>query len=514
MSPPLRPIRFAELRTHHGAQTALPWWTALDGVVYDVGEFARTHPGGERVLREVAGKDGTKPFTAVHPRDLAAKMLPAAKVVGTLDASDAVDGDVASIAKHRSDDASAEIDASKQPPLDQMLNAFDFEAVARVSLPREAWGYYSSGGDDEITLRENHAAFQRVWVKPRVLVNVKHIDTTTEILPGTSVGRSTLPVYLSATAMGKLAHPEGEAGIVKAAHAANVVYMLPTLSSCTLDEMLAARAPNQVVFSQLYVNSDRDKTREYVQRLEKAGVRALFVTVDAPQLGRREKDMRNKFTAQKSFVQRNDDVKRDEGVTRAISSFIDPSLCWDDVAWLKSLSKLPLFLKGVQCAEDAVLALRAGCAGIVLSNHGGRQLDTSRSGLEILAEVMPALRAQPNYRKDKFHVYIDGGVRRGLDVVKAVAMGATAVGIGRPVLYSLAGYGPDGIVRLIRVLRDEMEMAMRLMGTPRIADLTDAHVITRDLPRHASPAPRDFLAEDTYEKLQTQAARVGFGSKL
>jgi len=500
----MRSVALPELRQHHGAQTALPWWTALDGVVYDVTGFAKRHPGGERVLRDVCGRDGTAAMVAVHPRDMAARVLSPAEVVGRLDATGITPEDVAKDPTAR---AAPEREEAR-PPLEQMLNAFDFEAVARETLSAEAWGYYSSGADDEISLRENHTAFQRVWLKPRVMVNVRAVDTTCEVLPGVS-GRSALPLYISATAMGKLAHPDGEQAIVRAAHAANVVYMLPTLSSCTLEEMLAVRAPGQAVFSQLYVNADRERTREYVQRLERAGVRALFVTVDAPQLGRREKDMRNNFTSAKSDVQRGEDVRRDEGVTRAISSFIDPGLCWDDLGWLMGLSRMPLFLKGVQCAEDAVLAFRRGCRGVVLSNHGGRQLDASRSAIECLAEVMPALRAEPGYSRDRFHVYVDGGVRRGADVFKAVAMGATAVGVGRPVLYALAGYGQPGIERLVRVLRDELEMTMRLMGTPRLADASDAHVITRDLATHVTPTPRDFLAETTYEPLQTQTQRAG-----
>ena len=502
----MKAVNVNTLREHHGKQTSKPWWVALDGVVYDVTEFVGKHPGGAQVLRDVCGKDGTLPFVAVHPRDLAAKMLGPKAVVGRLDPLGITPDDVAPDPNQALKDKQAQLVV---PPLEQMLNAFDFEAVARHTLTKEAWGYYSSGADDEISLRENHAAFQRVWLKPRIMVNVKTIDTTWEILPGVS-GRSALPLYITATAMGKLAHPDGETAIVRAAHQANVVYMLPTLSSCTLDEMLSARAgPGQVLFSQLYVNADRQRTAEYVAKLEREGVRALFVTVDAPQLGRREKDMRNKFTSQKSDVQRDDSVRRDEGVTRAISSFIDPSLNWDDLSWLMSLSKMPVFLKGVQCGEDAVLAFRRGCAGVVLSNHGGRQLDASRSSIECLAEVMPALRAERGYSPDRFFVYIDGGVRRGADVFKAIAMGARAVGIGRPVLYALAGYGQAGIERLIRIYRDELEMAMRLMGTPALKDASPAHVITRDLASHSTPAPRDFLAESTYEPLQTQMERVG-----
>merc|ERR1719277_1222872 len=315
-----------------------------------------------------------------------------------------------------------------KPPLAAMLNTFDFESVARETMEPQAWGYYSSGGDDEITLRNNHMAFQRITMRPRILVNVREIDMTTAFLGAAA----SLPLYFTATALAKLAHQDGEVAIVKAAKKAGVPYMLPTLSSYTLDEMLAARSPGQELFAQLYGNPERSRSEEYVKKLEEAGVKALFVTVNAPQLGRREKDMRNKFTQQGSDVQGDDEesgeVDRSQGATRAISSYIDPGLCWEDVPWLKSITKMKVLLKGVQCAEDAVAAYRAGLAGCVLSNHGGRQLDTCRSGIEVLPEVIEALKGI-GYKKEDFAVFVDGGVRRGADIFKAVALGAAGVGV-------------------------------------------------------------------------------------
>jgi L-lactate dehydrogenase (cytochrome) len=205
--------------------------------------------------------------------------------------------------------------------------------------------------------------------------------------------------------------------------------MMPTLSSYSLEEMLGAKQSNQILFSQLYVNPDRQRSLDYIRRLEAADVKALFITVDAPQLGRREKDMRQKFSLAGANVQKEDEqagtVSRDQGVANAISSFIDSSLCWNDLAWFAASTHLPIVLKGIQCGEDAVLALQHGCRGIVLSNHGGRQLDMARSSLEVLPEVMRALRKCPKYNKDTFDVVIDGGIRRGADIFKAIALGAT-----------------------------------------------------------------------------------------
>jgi L-lactate dehydrogenase (cytochrome) len=341
-------------------------------------------------------------------------------------------------------------------------------------------------------------------MKPRILVNVREIDMTTNILGVTS----TLPLYFTATALAKLAHPNGELAIVKAARKAGVPYMLPTLSSYTLDEMLEARHPGQECFSQLYVNPERSRTQAYVEKLEANGVKALFITVDAPQLGRREKDMRNKFTQQGSDVQETDEdsggVDRSQGATRAISSFIDPGLNWADIPWFKSITKMKILLKGVQCNEDAVMAYKAGLSGCVLSNHGGRQLDTCRSGIEVLPEVVQALQ-DAGCKKGEFDIFVDGGIRRGADIFKAVALGASGVGVGRPVLYSLASYGEKGIVRMVHMLQDELQMVMRLSGTPDIPSITEEHVIAKNLSDRIVPLPMDNLTENTYMPLRPAA---------
>eukprot|EP00418_Pyrodinium_bahamense_P013228 CAMPEP_0179126390 /NCGR_PEP_ID=MMETSP0796-20121207/59825_1 /TAXON_ID=73915 /ORGANISM="Pyrodinium bahamense, Strain pbaha01" /LENGTH=342 /DNA_ID=CAMNT_0020825139 /DNA_START=61 /DNA_END=1085 /DNA_ORIENTATION=+ len=318
-------------------------WVVLYGKAYDLTKFARVHPGGAKLIYDAAGMDATALFDPIHPKDIMDKLLKPSLTMGVVDPATIKDEHVAKpptpkapVAKRpakREDTGDEEraVEEFVKPPLVAMLNTFDFESVAREVMEPQAWGYYSSGGDDEITLRDNHLAFQRITMRPRILVNVRDIDMTTALLGVPSA----LPLYFTATALAKLAHPDGEVGIVRAAKKAGVVYMLPTLSSYTLDEMLAARSEGQELFAQLYVNPERSRTQEYVAKLENAGVRALFVTVDAPQLGRREKDMRNKFTQQGSDVQGDDEeageVDRSQGATRAISSYIDPGLCWDDV---------------------------------------------------------------------------------------------------------------------------------------------------------------------------------------
>lgn len=484
-------------------------WVVIHGKVYDLTAFARVHPGGPKLIHDCAGKDGTLQFATIHPKDLADKILKPSYNKGLVDPTTMTTEHIAKAPpKPAKVEASGESTQWRKPPLGAMLNTFDFESVARRVMEPQGWGYYSSGGDDEITLRDNHLAFQRVVMRPRILVNVKNVDTRTHVLGVPSA----LPLYFTATALGGLAHPDAETAIVRAAGKAGLVYMLPTLSTSTLDEMLAARVPGQVVFSQLYVNPERSRTEDYVRSLREAGVQALFVTVDAPQLGRREKDMRNKFSRDGASEQADEEgdsgsVDRSQGAARAISSFIDASLCWDDLPWLKSLAgDMKVLLKGVQCGEDAVLAYQAGLAGCVLSNHGGRQLDTCRSGIEVLPEVMEALRSAGASKQD-FAVFVDGGIRRGADVFKAIALGATACGVGRPVLYSLASYGERGIVRMVDLLQDELTMAMRLSGTPNVRSITPGHVITKNLGDHFVPQPPDNLTYGTYEPL-LPAARL------
>eukprot|EP00450_Noctiluca_scintillans_P004128 CAMPEP_0194510364 /NCGR_PEP_ID=MMETSP0253-20130528/41673_1 /TAXON_ID=2966 /ORGANISM="Noctiluca scintillans" /LENGTH=509 /DNA_ID=CAMNT_0039353593 /DNA_START=37 /DNA_END=1566 /DNA_ORIENTATION=- len=490
-------------------------WLVLHGKAYDVTKFARKHPGGSQIMYDNAGTDATALFDAIHGKEVIDQMLKPDALKGEVDPATIRDEHYAGKGKKSAPEAPAvqptqqrsshsEVVPFKKPPLSAMLNRFDFESVAREVMGPEGWGYYSSGGDDEITLRDNRAAFLRITMRPRVLVNVRDIDTSTDILGV----RSSVPLYFTATALGRLAHPEGEVAIVRAARRSGVPYMLPTLSSCTLDEMLAAREQGQELFGQLYVNPNRERTRQYVSKLEAAGVKALFVTVDAPQLGRREKDMRQKFTLDGADEQEEDEqsgeVDRSQGAARAISSFIDPSLSWRDVPWLKSITSMPVLLKGVQCGEDAVLAFQHGLAGCVLSNHGGRQLDTCRSGIEVLPEVMEAL-ADAGCNKGDFHVFIDGGISRGSDIFKAVALGASACGVGRPVLYSLAGYGENGIVKMVSLLQDELHMVMRLSGTPNIGNITRKHVIIKNLADHVVPLPADQLGQHSYVPLKVAA---------
>jgi len=333
-----------------------------------------------------------------------------------------------------------------------------------------------------------------------VLRDVTSVNWSTTILGC----KSSLPVYISATALGKLGHPDGELNLTRAAAKHGVIQMIPTLASCSFDEIVDATQPGQPLFLQLYVNRDREITRKYVQHAEKRGVKALFITVDAPQLGRREKDMRMKFVddgAGAKVQEGQKDVQKDQGVARAISSFIDPSLSWKDIPWFRSITNMHIILKGVATPEDAILAYEAGCQGIVLSNHGGRQLDTSRSGVENLIDIVAALKTKGSWPNPNFSVFVDGGVRRASDVLKAIALGASAVGVGRGFLYAFSSYGQEGVERAIQILRDEFEMNMRLLGARTISEVVPEMVDASALRSHAGLTPSDNLYNSTYQPL-------------
>ena len=346
-------------------------------------------------------------------------------------------------------------------------------------------------------MRENHSAYHKIWFRPRILEDVEKIDLSTTML-GTKVD---IPFYVTATALGKLGNPEGEVILTRGAKKHNVIQMIPTLASCSFDEIVDAKEDDQVQWLQLYVNKDRAITKRIIEHAEKRGCKGLFITVDAPQLGRREKDMRSKYSEVGSNVQETggDNVDRSQGAARAISSFIDPSLSWKDVPWFLSVTKMPIILKGVQRVEDVIRAIEIGVQGVVLSNHGGRQLDFARSGIEVLAEVMPVLRER-NWQ-DRIEIYVDGGIRRATDIIKALCLGATGVGIGRPFLFAMSAYGLPGVDRAMQLLKDEMEMNMRLIGCSRVDQLNPNLVDCRGLSMHSTSVPSDTLGMSIYDPL-------------
>lgn len=479
-----------EIAKHNSTESC---WVIVHGKAYDLTDFLPEHPGGSKIILKYAGKDATEQYEPIHPPDTLDKYLAQSKHLGQVDMSTVTE----EVKEIDPDEEARQVRLARMPPLEQCYNLMDFEAVASKVMKKQAWAYYSSGADDEITMRENHSAFHKIWFRPKILVDVEKVDFSTTML-GTKVD---IPFYVTATALGRLGHDEGELILTRAAKQHNVIQMIPTLASFSFDEIVSARRGDQVQWLQLYVNKDRAITKKIVQRAEEAGCKGLFITVDAPQLGRRERDMRSKFDDVGSNVQNTggDKVDRSQGAARAISSFIDPSLSWKDIPWFLSITRMPIILKGVQRVEDVIRAIDAGVQGVVLSNHGGRQLDTARSGIEILAEVMPVLRERG--LDGKIEIYIDGGIRRATDIIKALCLGATGCGIGRPFLYGMSAYGLPGVDRAMSLLKAEMEMGMRLIGAASIAELNPTLVDARGIGWHTGAGPEDLLSRGIYEPL-------------
>lgn len=330
-----------------------------------------------------------------------------------------------------------------------------YEDIAAHLLPRAAWDYYRGGSDDEVTLAANRMAFQQIFLRPRVLVNVREIALATTLL-GTPVS---LPIAVAPTALHGLAHADGEMATAQGAGKAQTLMILSTTATRTLEEV-AARASGPLWF-QLYLHS-RQQGEALIRRAEAAGYRALVLTVDLAVMGNRERDTINNWRAYPSAEAYVDLYDKTETSER-------DSLTWETFDWIRSLTTLPVILKGILTAEDAALAVAHGAAGVVVSNHGGRQLDGAIPSILALPEIVAAVAG-------RCEVYLDGGVRRGTDVLKALALGARAVLLGRPILWGLTVNGPAGVQHVLELLRTELARAMALAGCTTLDAITPALV--------------------------------------
>jgi 4-hydroxymandelate oxidase len=329
----------------------------------------------------------------------------------------------------------------------------DYEALAQQKLSHVAWEYFNSGSGDELTIRWNREAFAKVRLKPRVLVDVSEIDTRVKLL-GEELPH---PILLAPTSTHMLAHPEGEVATVRGAGSAGAIFVISTVSNRSVEEV--TQAATRPVWFQLYVEDDRGKTKELIQRAEAAGCRALCITVDNPAHYARNRVERLHDTPQLPFPNVHLASAGPGGSGRAIAGA--RKFTWKDLEWVQSFARTPILLKGVLNPDDADHAVRAGVAGIIVSNHGGRGLDTVPATLDALPLVTERVAG-------RIPVLMDGGIRRGADVLKALANGASAVLIGRPYLYGLGVAGADGVTHVIKILRNEFEAAMALTGRTSI----------------------------------------------
>jgi 4-hydroxymandelate oxidase len=335
------------------------------------------------------------------------------------------------------------------------ITVAELEPLARAAVDPAAWDYYAGGAGDEQTLADNRAAWDRLRLRPRVLVDVSRVDASSTAF-GTTLAH---PLIVAPMAAHDLAHPDGEVATARGAAAADALMTLSTISSRPMEEVAAA-APGAARWFQLYAPSDRDACAALARRAADAGYQAVAVTVDLPLPGNRERDRRNAFE-----VELGVHLPPDQPVDPDTGIVVLPTMDWDDLAWLRSVCPIPLVAKGILRADDATRAVDAGCDGIWVSNHGGRQLDTSIATADALPDIADAVRGRAL-------VVVDGGVRRGIDALKALALGADLVAIGRPVLWGLATDGARGVQRVMEILRDELTLAMALAGCPALDEVT------------------------------------------
>jgi len=331
------------------------------------------------------------------------------------------------------------------------INVFEYEALAQAKMNPAFWDFYQGGSDDEVTLRANRTAFERIRLRPRVLVDVSAgaLNMRTTVL-GTPVS---MPILVAPTALHSMAHPEGECATAQGAGTANTLMIASTTATRSIEEI--AQAASGPLWFQLYVYPSFQVAEKLVRRAEAAGYRAIVLTVDLPYLGNREKDRRNNVTIPpEPFYEANFVDVEEKGQPWV-------PLTWESLSWLRSITSLPILVKGILTAEDAVLAVEHGVTGIIVSNHGGRQLDTALASIDALPEIVEAVTG-------RCEVYIDGGIRRGTDILKALALGARAVLVGRPILWGLAANGAQGVFQVLEILRKELELSMALAGRPTL----------------------------------------------
>ncbi|HAA33480.1 MAG TPA: alpha-hydroxy-acid oxidizing enzyme [Cyanobacteria bacterium UBA8553] len=377
----------------------------------------------------------------------------------------------------------------------QPINLFEYEARATEHLSRMALDYYAGGAWDEVTLRDNREAFDRFKLRPRMLVDVQERSLSTTVLGQTL----SMPIVVAPMAFQCLADPEGEVATARAAASLETTMIVSTLATKSLEEVANAyilreqekprvkEQPEDLslnrLWFQLYVHRDRYLTQALVERAYTAGYKAICLTVDTPIVGRREKDTRNQFTLPPEMSLANLATLKDltipqcygeSGLFAYFASQINPALTWADLEWLQSLSPLPLMVKGILRGDDALKAVEHGAKAVIVSNHGGRQLDGAIASIEALSEVVDAV-------GDKAEILVDGGIRRGTDILKALALGAKAVLIGRPVLWGLAVGKEAGVQHTLELLRDELDIAMALSGCASVEDI-DSSLVVRALP--------------------------------
>ncbi|EGG04145.1 uncharacterized protein MELLADRAFT_117162 [Melampsora larici-populina 98AG31] len=426
-------------------------WTVIHDRVYDFTTFLDEHPGGSEVILRYAGKDATQAFDNVHSVNLLNTLNPNQNI-GEIEEVLKIPKNDTNLKKHQI--------VIETPDLSQVLDLNEIEELAEKTLKPKAWAYYKSAANQEITVNRNQSDWNLIKFRPRVLRNVStsNLKLSTHLCNFTS----SLPFFIAPAALAKLAHLDGEKNFVRVAAKFGIIYIVSSNASCTLEELAECKEPGQVLFYQLYVNKDRSKTKELIKRIEKADYKAIVLTVDAPIPGKRTRDERLKVR-----------IGGEQSVSSALASYIDSSLTWEDASAIQKMTHLPIIIKGIQTSSDILKSISMNFKYIYLSNHGGRQLDSTSSSIETLIEFKTLY---PNLIEvSGTEVWLDGGIRGGNDVVKALALGVKAVGLGRLPLYSLI-WGEKGVEKVCKILREEIEICLRLLGVIDIHELGEEYV--------------------------------------
>jgi L-lactate dehydrogenase (cytochrome) len=490
-----------EVQQHRSAGSC---WVVLYGNVYDVTKFLPEHPGGSKIILQLAGTDATEEYDPIHPPGTLEESLPAEAKLGPFDTSTLPQVEKTPEQTGTTKSPAQEQDDETPQTLEECLNIDDIEALATRKISRKAWGYYYSAGDDLISKNLNNAVYRSILLRPRIFVDCTRCDTSTTML-GNKVN---VPFFVAPAAMARLGHPDGEHGIAQACGTYGALQIISNNASQTPEQIVADSKPGQVFGWQLYVQEQRKKSEDMIARIHKLPqIKFIVLTLDAPVPGKREHDERTKNVASKlpvrSAVVSDSAAKttpdpeaktlRDEerleqdgegagGVGKALFAGTAADLTWKTtLPWLKKITHLPIVIKGLQTHEDAYIAslYTPQIKGIILSNHGGRAMDTAPPSIHTLLEIRKYVPEVLN----KLEVFVDGGIKRGTDVVKALALGAKGVGLGRAPLFANGAGGVKGIERLFEILKSETETAMRLLGVEKVSELGPQHVNTRAVER-------------------------------
>ncbi|KAH8675784.1 FMN-dependent dehydrogenase-domain-containing protein [Xylariales sp. PMI_506] len=467
-------IDAAEVAKHTSPESC---WVILYDHVYDVTDFLPNHPGGSKIILQLAGTDATEEYDPIHPPGLLEENLKPEAKLGKIDPQ--------SLSQPKKQDAQNVKQADVDPPLASLLNLDEIEALATKKISKKAWSYYYSASDDMFSKVYNNQVYRNILLRPRVFVDCTKCDTSTTLL-GNKVG---LPLFVSPAAMARLAHPDGEQGIARAVSKFGAMQIISNNASMTPEQIVADAQPGQVFGWQLYVQNDRAKSEAMLARINSMPDKFKFIclTLDAPVPGKRELDEKMAFESAAPIapaVKTSDEPSRPGGggVGQQLFFGTAADLTWKvTLPWLAKHTNLPIVLKGLQTHEDAYLAAKYApqVKAVILSNHGGRASDTASPAIHTLLEI----RKYCPEVLSKIEVWVDGGIKRGTDVVKALCLGARGVGIGRAALFGLGAGGQQGVERTFEILKAEIETCMRLLGAENVPALTPRYVNTRMVER-------------------------------